>query len=259
MKMVSKSLVLMALLLGMFIQAAQAKKDTAQLILDQKLFHAAAAGSKDRVRILLLQGANPNWNNDFYSSTSLLSAIKNCHADVVELLLCQRADVNQITGSSNPLNLAVGMLDINANSSKPECSVELCLCEIKLLLYHGADPNKLLNNYTPFGLCLERVRLNSACIFEFSDPASLYNAMRLLLKYGVDDTVVDKSGKTIHDYVRTDPKLQKMLEEHAKEVNDKVEDAIPCLSHDLVRVVGQYVICPKGSKGDKTACVADTL
>lgn len=200
----SKSFILMALIAGITIQGAELKENVAQLAINDELLNAVQAGPTDRVRTLLLEKANPNYQKE--NTTPLLTAIGLHHADVVELLLCQGADANQ--GSyDNPLMTAIKCMDHYI--LKGDTIAELYVYIIKLLLDHGADPNNRnpVVLYSPFCKCLGNYRSHNG-----STP--YLKTLELLLEYGADDTT-SYNGKTIHDDAETNPELQRILKDHA--------------------------------------------
>lgn len=96
--------------------------------LDEKLFEMAEHGDCEWISILIERGANPDIN--MRSSTPLIGAIREGHADAVKLLLKSGADVNLIVSlSGSALTAAAENHDLDI---------------IKLLLEAGADPR--LNN-----------------------------------------------------------------------------------------------------------------
>lgn len=233
MKMTSKSLVLMALLLGVSIQAAEIKEDAAQKVLDQELCKALEASLTDKVRDLLLQGANPNY--DSYNNP-LYMAIATCNLQAVELLLCQGANPNPNFRYNKPLPLAVHMISFCRNPHKAHVYAQIA----GLLLHHGANANE--KNLV--GGKDEKTLLNQ-CIYVMNNwinmdflHVSLCDAIGLLLEYGADDTACDAIGKNIHDYAQSNPELQKILKEHAEKAKKEIAAVWDKLPIDVVNLCG---------------------
>lgn len=213
----SKSFILVTLMAGIAIQGSQVenKEDAAQVAINDELLNAVQTGATDRVRTLLLEGANPNYQNGH--TTPLLEAIKYGLIDIVELLLCQGADASQ--GSTNdPLTTAIKCMDrciLNGNIDCAERDVHI----IDLLLYHGADPNKRnpLIKYRAFDKCAQYI-----CIYSDKDFSPFSKALELLLEYGADDTAGDSQGETVHDRAENYSELRRILKEHAMRAKKEI-------------------------------------
>ena len=111
------------------------------------LMYAARQGAIDAARALVDCGANLNLA-DQDGTPALTFAIINGHYDLAELLVEKGADVNQAdrTGAT-PLYSAVDMHTLVTSFGRPELPrpvTDGSVGAAKLLLAHGADPNKPL-------------------------------------------------------------------------------------------------------------------
>ena len=105
------------------------------------LLFASREGSMDTVRVLVAAGADTN-KAAVDGSGPLIVAIQNGHYDIAQFLLDHKADVNHANLKGwTPLYLAV--VDRDAlKTALPAPSSDGALDLIKLLLAHGADPNR---------------------------------------------------------------------------------------------------------------------
>lgn len=213
----SKSFILIALIMGIAVQGSQVenKEDAAQIAINDELLNAVRVGATDRVRTLLLEKANPNYQVG--SITLLLIAIELCHVGIVELLLCQGADANQ--GLANtPLVTAIKCMD-RCIIDKMVDRAELYVHIVDLLLYHGADPNKRnsIIQYRAFNKCLQYIYIHSN-----EDFSPFSKALELLLEYGADDTASYSQYETVHDLAEKNPELQRILKDHATRAKKEI-------------------------------------
>lgn len=131
-----------------------------------KLKNASFAGDLDEVRRLLDAGADPN-STDEHGSGTLLTF----HPAMIEYLLSRRADPNVQT-NENGASVLAGLAYVN------------CLECVRILLQHGADPNRgrAESGETP---------LHHALAKNEADRGPL---VKLLLDYGADPNAKTRHG-----------------------------------------------------------------
>ncbi len=163
------------------------------------LVNAIMNNNKDSVALLLSQGANPNYENE-YGVTPLMFAVENANYDIISLLLNKGADINKVPPYDPPvLSFAVMnyqdsvlslLLDRGANPDIADYSGRTPLYYAIIygnlyaadqLLFHGANPDTLILGWTPLEL------------------ASYYNdtvMVNMLVYYGADVNRQDDTGFT---------------------------------------------------------------
>ena len=180
------------------------------------LMYAARQGSLDAVRALAEAGANLNVA-DPDGTPALTFAIINGHYDVAALLVEKGADVNQAdrTGAT-PLYSAVDMHTLVTSFGRPELPravTDGSVDAAKMLLAHGADPNKPLKSKV-----LKRTyQAGDARLGEGSTPlmraakAGDVIMMRLLLSGGADADRANAAGETAMHIAANLPKALRFL------------------------------------------------
>ena len=159
------------------------------------LYTASIDGSADIIRWLLNHGADANACTSSLR-TPLYIAAYHMHLDAVQILLKHNADLSlQDISGETPLHETVTNSD---DSSREEQRVTI----MRLLLEHGADPNKCTNDLrTPLHEASSRGQVEAA---------------RLLLSYGVKVDEKDHKGKTPFQLAASKghDEIMKLLVEH---------------------------------------------
>jgi cytohesin len=180
------------------------------------LMYAARQGSLDAVRALAEAGANLN-AADQDGTPALTFAIINGHYAVAQLLVEKGADVNQPdrTGAT-PLYSAVDMHTLVTSFGRPELPravTEGSVDAAKMLLAHGADPNKALKTKV-----LKRTyQAGDARLAEGSTPlmraakAGDIVMIQLLVSGGADADHTNAAGETAMHIAANVPKTLRFL------------------------------------------------
>ena len=165
---------------------------------------AVAAGDLATVKQLVIDcGIDPNILSDF---TSLFTALRNGHPEVVEFLLEHGIDPNiqnnngdtllQLAAANNYLRLVKLLLehgaDPNIQNNYGRTPLHVAAFNgrrevVKLLLEHGADPNIQENMFGQTPL-------------HFAVDGCYVDVVRVLLDHGADPTIRDNEGMTPLDY-----------------------------------------------------------
>jgi len=165
------------------------------------LMYAARQGSISAVRALADARADMN-ATDEDGTSALMFAIINGHYHVATLLVEKGADPNLAdrTGAT-ALYSAVDMHTMATTFGRPDLTppvVSGSVEAIKMLLSHGADPNKRLSSkiikrvYNPGDPRLDE----GATAFMRAAKGGDVAVMRLLLEAGADPTLTQKNGNT---------------------------------------------------------------
>jgi ankyrin repeat protein len=180
------------------------------------LMYAARQGALDAARVLAEAGANLNVV-DPDGTPALTFAIINGHYDVAALLAEKGADVNQPdrTGAT-PLYSAVDMHTLVTSFGRPELPravTDGSVDAAKMLLAHGADPNKPLKSKV-----LKRTyQAGDARLGEGSTPlmraakAGDLVMMQLLVAAGADTDRTNAAGETAMHIAANVPKTLQFL------------------------------------------------
>jgi ankyrin repeat protein len=165
------------------------------------LMYAAREGAVASARVLAEAGADLN-TTDPDGTSALLFAIINGHYDVAAVLIDQGADLDlpDRTGMT-PLYAAVDMHTLGSTFGRPDPEITVIdgsVPAIELLLQHGANPDARLR-----AKVLKRVyNAGDARLGEGATPfmraarGGDVAVMRLLLTYGADPALTQKSGTT---------------------------------------------------------------
>jgi ankyrin repeat protein len=180
------------------------------------LMYAARQGARDAARALVDCGADLNVA-DQDGTPALTFAIVNGHYDVAALLVEKGADVNQPdrTGAT-PLYSAVDMHTLVTSFGRPELPrivTEGSAGAAKMLLAHGADPNKPLKTKV-----LKRTyQAGDARLAEGATPlmraakAGDLVMMALLVESGADPDRTNAAGETALHVAANLPKVVRFL------------------------------------------------
>ena len=159
------------------------------------LYTASIDGSVDTMQWLLNHGASPNARSSPLLGTPLRIAAYHMYLDAVQVLLKHNADLNlQDYFGKTPLYEILN----NGDSSREEERVTI----MRLLLEHGADPNRCANDLrTPLHEASSRGQVKAA---------------RLLLSYGVKIDEKDDTGRTPFQLAASKghDEITKLLVEH---------------------------------------------
>ncbi|HUK32803.1 MAG TPA: ankyrin repeat domain-containing protein, partial [Vicinamibacterales bacterium] len=180
------------------------------------LMYAARQGALDAARALVQAGASLNLA-DPDGTPALTFAIINGHYDVATLLVKSGADVNQPdrTGAT-PLYSAVDMHTLVTSFGRPELTravTDGSLDAAKMLLAHGADPNRPLKTRV-----LKRTyQAGDARLAEGATPlmraakAGDVVMMKLLVEAGADMDRTNAAGETAMHIAANVPKALRFL------------------------------------------------
>ncbi len=163
------------------------------------LINAIVNNNKDSVALLLRQGANPNYENE-YGVTPLMFAVENANYDIISLLLNKGADIDKVPRYDPPvLSFAVMsykdsvlslLLDRGANPDIADYSgrtplyysiIYGNLYAADQLLFYGANPDTIILGWTPLELA------------SYYDDTVMVN---MLIYYGADVNRQDDTGFT---------------------------------------------------------------
>ena len=180
------------------------------------LMYAARQGSLDAVRALAEAGANLN-AADQDGTPALTFAIINGHYDVAQLLVEKGADVNQPdrTGAT-PLYSAVDMHTLVTSFGRPELPravTEGSVDAARLLLAHGADPNKALKTKVlkrTYQAGDPRLGQGSTPLMRAAKAGDVV-MMRLLVSGGADIDLTNAAGETAMHIAANVPKTLRFL------------------------------------------------
>ncbi len=180
------------------------------------LMYAARQGALDAARALVDCGAGVN-AADEDGTPALTFAIINGHYDLATLLADRGADVNQAdrTGAT-PLYSAVDMHTLATSFGRPELPrpvAEGSVDAAKMLLAHGADPNKplkakvLKRTYSPGDGRLAEGATPLMRAAKSGDTVM----MTLLIAGGADVDRVNAAGETAMHIAVASPKVVRLL------------------------------------------------
>jgi len=180
------------------------------------LMYAARQGSLDAVRALAEAGASLN-AADQDGTPALTFAIINGHYDVAQLLVEKGADVNQPdrTGAT-PLYSAVDMHTLVTSFGRPELPravTEGSVDAARLLLAHGADPNKALKTKVlkrTYQAGDPRLGQGSTPLMRAAKAGDVV-MMRLLVSGGADIDLTNAAGETAMHIAANVPKTLRFL------------------------------------------------
>ncbi|WVZ91129.1 hypothetical protein U9M48_037341 [Paspalum notatum var. saurae] len=163
------------------------------------VLYAAANGRESVLRYLIDRGADPGMP-DSKGATPLHHAAEQGHCEAVRLLLSKGVDVDPVFGHGTPLHLALAI---------PNDRDQI----VKILLEHGADPNKVSNAFSPLALaccgyslkCMKLLveagaDVNFICptgesILMVAVDGGSTDIVKFLLEAGADPNVADKDGQ----------------------------------------------------------------
>jgi uncharacterized protein len=180
------------------------------------LMYAARQGALEAARALVDCGADLNVA-DQDGTPALTFAIINGHYDVAALLVDKRADVNQSdrTGAT-PLYSAIDMHTLVTSFGRPELPrtvTEGSVTAAKMLLAHGADPNRALKTKV-----LKRTyQAGDARLADGATPlmraakAGDLVMMQLLIDAGADFDRTNAAGETALHVAANLPKVARFL------------------------------------------------
>jgi len=189
-----------------------------QIFLSQELVKAIENNEINKVKLLILFGANLNgsvYNN--LTKPALIKAIDLNRTEIIKILTSKFIKpflTNKSIANAIKICIDNNKLDLT-----------------KLMLQNGIDPNTTINKY----------------------PAIIHatfknkpQSVKLLVEQGAETTIPDQYGKTIYDYVNEKPEIKQaqnvknILKEYKTEVLKEVTD-IHQLIPDLGNIVTDYV------------------
>ena len=180
------------------------------------LMYAARQGSLDAARALIEFGADMNVADED-GTPALTFAIINGHYDVAALLADKGADVNQPdrTGAT-PLYSAVDMHTLATSFGRPALAPAVTDGSVdaaKMLLAHGADPNKplktkvLKRTYSPGD---GRLVEGATPLMRAAKSGDVV-MMKVLIAAGADIDRVNAAGETAMHIAVASPKVVRLL------------------------------------------------
>ena len=203
-------------------------------VIDTNALVAAIKNNHEHVVELLLSlGANPN--SVEWKTEPIIEAIKSNNPNLVRLLLNAGAEINvgdfsdDRPSSQNPLYFAVE-LKVNENFAKNNNEI------IKMLLEAGAYPN--IHNQD--NILSTAAKLNKKEVF------------KLLLEFGADPRQQGffNNNKNFINYMESSKNKDKVqeykkiledFEKHKKEIANKLNESLPNMPSDLVKIVTSYL------------------
>ena len=232
--------------------------------LDKALLEACKQGNVDKAQELIKEGANINSHHGEYGITPLMWASANGHLGIVELLICNGADVNvqadkigialHVAGNTKIMELLLcNGADIEAKdnfnmltplfNAVAKCDLEA----VKFLVSRGANVNATMyGGGTPLGHATAAV--SSPCGSRQGCKKNSLEVFKFLMQSGADPNIVQSNKQTVTEYVASHAKIgmaDKKFDKCWKPHNQRVLNILNSYSGNAKVISRDQWHCPK--------------